>query len=202
LKNPNANDPVFEIVNTVAAAPSPFNMNHAAEELAQVIFDRALRRFQRGQPPRKHTDNTMGDAINWEGFCIVPKIHDFFVFVFWDSLERSPESAIYASFDNWHKQNLIFFINGIRLVIHRAANTKFQKYSADCLFSVLLGPKISMSPLLKNITLDWFESKRLAIVRALESKQASVNSLLRQLADIEQKIDELKNHTSGISAEK
>src|SRR5205823_4793797 len=32
----------------------------------ETIFGRALQRFQRGFPPRKKEDTSIGDAVNWE----------------------------------------------------------------------------------------------------------------------------------------
>jgi hypothetical protein len=66
LKDPAKNDPVFKIVEKVMATDSALNLSGASEEVQDEIYEAASKRFQRGHPPRKPDDNTMGDAINWE----------------------------------------------------------------------------------------------------------------------------------------
>jgi hypothetical protein len=58
-------DPVFKTVRKVFAQVTPINLKFAKDK-QDLIFDSALRRFQRGYPPRKKQDNSIGDAINWE----------------------------------------------------------------------------------------------------------------------------------------
>src|SRR5206468_4231110 len=65
LENPGSYDPVFKVVKKAFSFQSPLNLKFA-DAKRENILDRALKRFQRGLPPRKREDNSIGDAINWE----------------------------------------------------------------------------------------------------------------------------------------
>jgi hypothetical protein len=65
LENPSKNDPLFKTVKKAFSKMTPLNLKFAKDKRAP-IFDAALRRFQRGFPPRKKQDYSIGDAINWE----------------------------------------------------------------------------------------------------------------------------------------
>jgi predicted nucleic acid-binding protein len=65
LKNPNINDPVYKILQKVFSHKSPINLNRENKQRF-TIRRLALKRFMLGYPPRKNTDNSIGDAINWE----------------------------------------------------------------------------------------------------------------------------------------
>lgn len=65
LKNPASHDPVFKVVKKAMSFASPMNLKFC-EAKRERIFERALRRFQRGFPPRKKDDTSVGDAVNWE----------------------------------------------------------------------------------------------------------------------------------------
>lgn len=65
LKNPNLHDPVFKILQKVFSHNSPTNLNR--ENKHRITIRRlALKRFMLGYPPKKSSDNSIGDAINWE----------------------------------------------------------------------------------------------------------------------------------------
>lgn len=65
LENPSQHDPVYQVCQRVF---------HRADKLVltrdnpsrRVIRRRAFRRFLHGCPPRKKTDTSIGDALNWE----------------------------------------------------------------------------------------------------------------------------------------
>lgn len=65
LKNPNLNDPVYKILQKVFSHNSPINLNRENKQRF-TIRRLALKRFMLGYPPRKSSDNSIGDAINWE----------------------------------------------------------------------------------------------------------------------------------------
>jgi len=65
LKDPNSNDPVFKSFKKIVAISS-HNLKIAEAEKRKQIVDLALQRYQRGFPPRKKQDHSIGDAINWE----------------------------------------------------------------------------------------------------------------------------------------
>jgi len=65
LDNPSVHDPVFKTVRLVFAHESSLNLKFEDAKQTEV-FERAVRRFQRGMPPRKKGDTSIGDAINWE----------------------------------------------------------------------------------------------------------------------------------------
>lgn len=66
LKNPSQNDPVLRIVKKAMRAGNSLNMRHTPPHVEAEVLAAASKRFQRGLPPRKPDDTTMGDAINWE----------------------------------------------------------------------------------------------------------------------------------------
>lgn len=63
-------DPVFKVFRKIVAKAkeSPVNVyvKNAGPAAQQRIFELAQSRFQRGLPPRKKDDRSIGDAINWE----------------------------------------------------------------------------------------------------------------------------------------
>ena len=66
LNNPSKNDPVFRAVKKAMSKETALNLKYAAKDTKEEVFVSALKRFQRGFPPRKADDSSMGDAINWE----------------------------------------------------------------------------------------------------------------------------------------
>jgi predicted nucleic acid-binding protein len=65
LKNPSLNDPVYKMLQKIFKHKSPINLNRENKERF-TIRRLALKRFMLGYPPRKSSDNSIGDAINWE----------------------------------------------------------------------------------------------------------------------------------------
>lgn len=65
LSEPAANDPVYKLaLQFFSNADSNIGRKHP--EKGQDIYERADRRYRSGCPPRKSSDTSMGDAINWE----------------------------------------------------------------------------------------------------------------------------------------
>lgn len=65
LKNPNYNDPVFKSLQKLFNHNSNINLNRD-NKIRFKIRNLAKKRFVLGYPPRKKTDNSIGDAVNWE----------------------------------------------------------------------------------------------------------------------------------------
>ncbi len=65
LENPGTQDKVFQTLQRVFKAKSTFYLDRE-NDARSTIKDLASKRFLLGYPPRKKTDNTIGDAINWE----------------------------------------------------------------------------------------------------------------------------------------
>lgn len=65
LKNPTYNDPVFKSLQKLFSHKSDINLNRE-NKLRFTIRNLAKKRFILGYPPRKKTDNSIGDAVNWE----------------------------------------------------------------------------------------------------------------------------------------
>ena len=65
LKEPHLNDPVYKSLDTLFSNPSPLNLNRENEKRF-TIREFAEKRFLLSYPPRKSSDNSIGDAINWE----------------------------------------------------------------------------------------------------------------------------------------
>lgn len=65
LKNPNLNDPVYKILQKLFSHNSPINLNRENKQRF-AVRRLALKRFMLGYPPRKNSDNSIGDSINWE----------------------------------------------------------------------------------------------------------------------------------------
>jgi hypothetical protein len=65
LQNPTLNDPVYQKLNRIFKHDSEFNLNRESDERFK-IRELAEKRFYLGYPPRKSSDNSFGDAINWE----------------------------------------------------------------------------------------------------------------------------------------
>lgn len=65
LQNPKQFDPVYQVLEDVFHSQS----NHVLTrdmEIRQSIKRKAWKRFVLGYPPRKSTDTSIGDALNWE----------------------------------------------------------------------------------------------------------------------------------------
>jgi len=65
LKNPSTYDPVYQSLQKLFKFNSPIILNRENKSRF-VVRKLALKRFVLGYPPRKKTDNSIGDAINWE----------------------------------------------------------------------------------------------------------------------------------------
>tara|TARA_B100000795_G_scaffold263954_1_gene243793 strand:+ start:50 stop:1003 length:954 start_codon:yes stop_codon:yes gene_type:complete len=65
LKSPNYNDPVFKSLQKLFKNESEINLNRE-NEIRFEIRELAQKRFTLGYPPRKKSDNSIGDAVNWE----------------------------------------------------------------------------------------------------------------------------------------
>ncbi|MCC5919753.1 MAG: PIN domain-containing protein [Cyclobacteriaceae bacterium] len=65
LKNPSLNDPVYRMLQKIFKHKSPINLNRENKDRF-TVRRLALKRFMLGYPPRKSSDNSIGDAINWE----------------------------------------------------------------------------------------------------------------------------------------
>ena len=65
LKNPTYNDPVFKSLQKLFSYKSDINLNRE-NKVRFTIRNLAKKRFLLGYPPRKKTNNSIGDAVNWE----------------------------------------------------------------------------------------------------------------------------------------
>lgn len=65
LENPGTQDKVFQTLQRVFKNSSDFYL-HRENDLRYAIRKLALKRFGLGYPPRKKTDTSIGDSINWE----------------------------------------------------------------------------------------------------------------------------------------
>ncbi len=65
LKSPHYNDPVFKSLQKLFSNDSNINLNRD-NKIRFTIRNLAKKRFLLGYPPRKKTDNSIGDAVNWE----------------------------------------------------------------------------------------------------------------------------------------
>jgi hypothetical protein len=65
LSNPGRNDPVYKSCQRLFQDKTRFNLSRT-NELRDEIRSLAQKRFILGYPPRKDSDTSIGDAINWE----------------------------------------------------------------------------------------------------------------------------------------
>ena len=65
LEDPAANDPVFKIFQRVYHKEDAISLDRE-DPVRRHIRSKALKRFLQGYPPRKNSDNSIGDAMNWE----------------------------------------------------------------------------------------------------------------------------------------
>lgn len=65
LLNPSLNDPIYKSLQRLFKSSSDLNLNRD-KEIRHSIRRRAQKRFFLGYPPRKTSDNSIGDAVNWE----------------------------------------------------------------------------------------------------------------------------------------
>lgn len=65
LSDPTHHDPVYQTLQRIFKNESPFNLSRSKKERFS-IRNLARKRFTLGYPPRKHTDTSIGDAVNWE----------------------------------------------------------------------------------------------------------------------------------------
>lgn len=65
LSKPTTHDPVYKVVQRLFREDTPLNLSRTKD--ARFSIRRlAFKRFLLGYPPRKPTDLSMGDAVNWE----------------------------------------------------------------------------------------------------------------------------------------
>jgi hypothetical protein len=65
LTNPSRNDPIFQVCQRLFRNKNDLNLK-SNNKLVAEIGELAEKRFKRGFPPRKNTDDSIGDAFNWE----------------------------------------------------------------------------------------------------------------------------------------
>jgi len=65
LRSPAKHDPVYQTLQRLFRAEGRYNLTRE-NPVRHTVRRRALRRFLLGYPPRKPTDTSYGDAINWE----------------------------------------------------------------------------------------------------------------------------------------
>lgn len=65
LNDPTHHDPVYQTLQRLFKNPSSLNLRREREERFE-IRELAEKRFKLGYPPRKSSDTSIGDAINWE----------------------------------------------------------------------------------------------------------------------------------------
>ena len=65
LKNPKQNDTVYQVLTEIFQSPSDHVLTRDMD-VRQRIKRLAWRRFMLGYPPRKKSDVSIGDALNWE----------------------------------------------------------------------------------------------------------------------------------------
>lgn len=65
LINPGAYDSVYKAATKIFKSDHAWNLRRP-NKLRYTIRERAQKRFSLGYPPRKNSDTSLGDAINWE----------------------------------------------------------------------------------------------------------------------------------------
>src|SRR5690606_22634600 len=65
LKEPSKHDPVYKVAQRLFRQKTPLNLSRDAKVRFE-IRRLARKRFLLGYPPRKDSDLSIGDAINWE----------------------------------------------------------------------------------------------------------------------------------------
>jgi|GEM_PF-730524 predicted nucleic acid-binding protein len=65
LRSPSRNDPVYRALQKVFKSKTLINL-HINNKQYDSIYNLAKERFTQGYPPRKKSDTSIGDAINWE----------------------------------------------------------------------------------------------------------------------------------------
>lgn len=65
LSDPTHHDPVYQTLQRLFKHTSPFSLSRDKKDRFK-IRNLARKRFSLGYPPRKQSDTSIGDAINWE----------------------------------------------------------------------------------------------------------------------------------------
>lgn len=65
LQDPTHNDPVYKVVQRLFRDDTPLNLSRS-KDARFTIRRLAAKRFILGYPPRKDSDTSIGDAVNWE----------------------------------------------------------------------------------------------------------------------------------------
>ena len=66
FEKPTRNDPVYKAVQRLFTANTTYSLSRSKEKEQKKALRLAWRRFLLGYPPRKATDTSIGDAVNWE----------------------------------------------------------------------------------------------------------------------------------------
>ena len=66
FEKPTRHDPVYKVAQRLFTANTPYNLSRSKEKEQKKTLRLAWRRFLLGYPPRKATDTSIGDAVNWE----------------------------------------------------------------------------------------------------------------------------------------
>lgn len=84
LEEPKRYDPVFKAVKRAMDKQTGLmnlNLDRENQDTKNKIHELALKRFQKGLPPRRKDTGSIGDAINWEWVlsCAIPRKRDVLV---------------------------------------------------------------------------------------------------------------------------
>jgi PIN domain len=75
LLKPRTHDAVFRLVTTLAESGGPLVLSRQSDQWAELRA-RARERWELGYPPRKRSETSYGDAINWEWIVSCAAAHE------------------------------------------------------------------------------------------------------------------------------
>ena len=119
FEKPTRNDPVYNVVQRLFAANTPYSLSRSKEKEQKKALRLAWRRFLLGYPPRKATDTSIGDAVNWEwivnctkqanaNVVIVSRDSDYGVHLKGDGLPAPWQDILdLAYYSGWRKQEIL-----------------------------------------------------------------------------------------------
>lgn len=116
LKNPIYHDPVYKSLDKLFNHKSDINLNRENKNRFEVR-NLAKKRFILGYPPRKKSDNSIGDGVNWEWIITCAKRTNKHIILVSRDSDFGCTYDKYSYLDDWLQQEFKQRINRKRKII-------------------------------------------------------------------------------------
>lgn len=191
LENPKRYDPVYKLVNKIFNKNDDLNLTR--EKIVKNQIRRlAFRRFHYGYPPRKKSDTSIGDAVNWEWICEIAKIKNSDIIIVSRDSDYGISFGKKTYINDWLKEEFRGRTNIQRKII---LTTKLS--DALKIFKVSVTPEEEESEETLIKKLAFYPSQQKSL-EGLITLFKPPEEALRQLKELNDMLDKLKSPFKGL----